>query len=332
MSWCEIKIRRNLLSLIWWRRERGNPHSLAGAATSRLRVCQFRHFRFLAPQASASADDENPIGRKRWESRSRQADARGNRSTKADGTAWTTMVYVQRIRYQTRCQPANGEAALPGRKAFLLAFGLGSGKNAVLRPTWNQWLSEAQIVIVDQNAMLTNLEGRVKLLIFSNLVSRAGLEPATTALKVQIGHLSLHPDALFSVTYGLNKGHREPTKDKKVAKSDAKSKWLCGVPFSSTKQHSSAREKCSRSQPKDRGVKSTFRDDANFQTSRRDSRIECLHFNRRRGLVSRALRLRCSELRRRPAPSEVHRPARKVLLPFRSCRPAWETRETVESR
>jgi hypothetical protein len=31
------------------------------------------------------------------------------------------------------------------------------------------------------------------------MVSRAGLEPATTALKVQIGHLSLHATALFSV-------------------------------------------------------------------------------------------------------------------------------------
>ncbi len=32
------------------------------------------------------------------------------------------------------------------------------------------------------------------------LVSRAGLEPATTALKVQIGRLSVHANALFSVT------------------------------------------------------------------------------------------------------------------------------------
>ena len=33
-------------------------------------------------------------------------------------------------------------------------------------------------------------------------MSRAGLEPATTALKVQIRNLSLRPDALFSATYG----------------------------------------------------------------------------------------------------------------------------------
>jgi len=75
--------------------------------------------------------------------------------------------------------------------------------------------------------MLTKPISIVKPLIFSILVSRAGLEPATTALKVQIGHLSLHRNALFSVTYGLSKGHREPPKDKKVAKSDAKSNWLC---------------------------------------------------------------------------------------------------------
>lgn len=32
------------------------------------------------------------------------------------------------------------------------------------------------------------------------MVSRAGLEPATTALKVQIGYFSVHSDVLFSVT------------------------------------------------------------------------------------------------------------------------------------
>jgi len=55
------------------------------------------------------------------------------------------------------------------------------------------------------------------------MVSRAGLEPATTALKVQIGYFSVHGDVLFSVTYRLTGSHREPPKDKKVAKSDAKS-------------------------------------------------------------------------------------------------------------
>ena len=87
----------------------------------------------------------------------------------------------------------------------------------------------------------------------STLVSRAGLEPATTALKVQIRHLSVYPDALFSVVYRLSRGHRKPPKDKKVAKSDAKSNWLCCPCFPPTEQPRQAK-KLIRSKLKDRAL------------------------------------------------------------------------------
>ena len=110
------------------------------------------------------------------------------------------------------------------------------------------------------------------------MVSRAGLEPATTALKVQIGHLNLHHYALFSVTYSLSKGHREPQKDKKVAKSDARSNWLRSPVFVDEAALFGARQMLNFASQR-WGVRSALRDDANFETSRRDSRFDLPHFD-----------------------------------------------------